>query len=353
MMTPHSDRGWHGFWSSSGLLRWLTPLAVLFAAAARRRHRRHRDGLDGAWRAPVPVIVVGNISVGGTGKTPMVIWLLAYLQRRGWRPGVVSRGYGGRRRAEPLLVTAVSNPRLCGDEALLIARRSGVPVVVAKDRVAAVRRLLQEGVDIVVSDDGMQHYRLARDVEVAMIDGLRGFGNGLCLPAGPLREAPERLASVDLTVATGDAAAEFGHLAQYRMALRVRAILEPDSVEPSGLERLPEGRVHAVAGIGDPEQFFSTLDHLGCELLRHPYPDHHVFRWQDLDFPEPWPILMTEKDMMRCLPDFPDWPVRLRRRCLAVVVDAVPEPGWESALDALMAAKGLLTAKGRGQEQKV
>lgn len=349
MMAPPSDRGWHGFWSGHG--RWLAPLGGLFAALARRRHRRHRNGLDGAWRAPVPVIVVGNISVGGTGKTPMVIWLLAYLQRRGWRPGVVSRGYGGRRRVEPLLVTAASNARQCGDEPVLIARRSGVPVVVAKDRVAALHRLLREGVNIVVSDDGLQHYRLARDVEVVMIDGRRGLGNGLCLPAGPLREPPDRLASADLTVATGDAAAEFAELAAHRMSLQVRGILEPGRVEPSGLDRLPEGPMHAVAGIGDPERFFSTLTDLGCELHRHPYPDHHVFRWQDLDFPEPWPILMTEKDMMRCLPDLADWPASLRRRCLALVVDAVPEPAWESALDDVMAAKGLLAVEGRVQEQ--
>lgn len=340
MMAPASDRGWHGFWSRSGMVRWLAPLAALFAALARRRHRRHIDGLDGAWRAPVPVIVVGNISVGGTGKTPMVIWLLDYLQRRGWRPGVVSRGYGGRRRVEPLRVTAASDPRQCGDEPLLIARRSGVPVVVAQDRVAAVRRLLTEGVNIILSDDGLQHYRLARDVEVVMIDGRRGHGNGRCLPAGPLREAPDRLASVDLTVATGDAAAEFGHLAEYRMALEVRAVLEPDNINPVGLDRLPSGPVHAVAGIGDPEQFFSTLAQFGCELLRHPYPDHHVFRWQELDFDEPWPILMTEKDMMRCLPDLSAWPAALRERCLAVVVEAVPDPDWEAALADVMMAKG-------------
>ena len=347
MMLPASDRGWHGLWSRGGSLRWLAPLAALFAVLARRRQRRHRDGLDGAWRATVPVIVVGNISVGGTGKTPMVIWLLAYLQRKGWRPGVVSRGYGGRRRIEPLRVTAASDPRQCGDEPLLIARRSGVPVVVAKDRVAAVRRLLTEGVNIVVSDDGLQHYRLARDLEVVMIDGRRGHGNGRCLPAGPLREPPDRLASADLTVVTGDGSVGFGHLGDHRMALQVRGILAPGNAIRQGLEGLPMGPIHAVAGIGDPEQFPITTDaprdpmaRLGCELVRHPYPDHHVLRWQDLDFDDPGPIVMTEKDMMRCLPDFTIWPAALRQRCLAAVVDAVPDPAFESALNEVMAAKG-------------
>jgi len=339
-MAPLPDRGWHGFWSQSGLVPALAPFGALFAAVARCRQRRHRAGVDGAWRASVPVIVVGNLSVGGAGKTPMVIWLLTYLQRRGWRPGVVSRGYGGRHRVEPLLVTAASDPRHSGDEPLLIARRSDVPVVVARNRVAAVRRLLAEGVNIVVSDDGLQHYRLARDVEIVMIDGRRGLGNGLCLPAGPLREPPDRLASVDLTVATGDGEVAFGHLADYRMQLQARAILEAGARIAVGLERLPTGPVHGVAGIGDPEQFFTTLTKLGCEVVRHPYPDHHVFRWQDLDFDEPWPILMTEKDMMRCQPDFADWPAALRRRCLAVVVNAVLGPAWELALDEVMTAKG-------------
>lgn len=338
-MATHPEPGWHGFWARSRLLPWLAPLGAGVAALARRRHRRHTAGLDGAWHAPVPVIVVGNLSVGGTGKTPMVIWLSDHLRRRGWRPGVVSRGYGGRRRAEPMLVTAASDPRCSGDEALLIARRSGVPVVVARDRVAALRRLLEEGVDIAISDDGLQHYRLARDVEVAMVDGLRGLGNGCCLPAGPLREPPERLGSVDLTVVTGDEGPAFSHLATYRMTMRARALLAPGAVDEIGLEHLPAGKVHAVAGIGDPEQFFLTLAALGCEVVRHPYPDHHVFRWQDLDFEAPWPILMTEKDMMRCLPYWSDWPVALRRRCLALVVDAVPEAAWEAALDAVMSAK--------------
>lgn len=346
MMPPIPDGGWHGFWARSPLQRWLTPFGGLVAIVARRRHRRHRAGLDGAWRAPAPVIVVGNLSVGGTGKTPMVIWLVTHLARSGWRPGVVSRGYGGRRRVEPLLVTAVSDARQSGDEPLLIARRTSVPVVVAADRVAAVRLLLEADVNIVVSDDGLQHYRLARDVEIVMIDGRRGLGNGRCLPAGPLREPPERLGTVDLTVVTGEGAAAGGQLADYRMDLHARGLLQLGSQTPTGLECLPEGPVHAVAGIGDPEQFFSTLEKLGCEVVRHPYPDHHVLRWQELDFDGPWPILMTEKDMMRCLPDLDDWPSALRRRCLALVVDADPEPAWETALGTVMAAKGCVPGVG-------
>lgn len=340
MMAPHPDRGWHGFWSRSILSRWLTPVAGVVAVLARRRYRRHQQGRDGAWRAPVPVIVVGNLTVGGTGKTPMVIWLVGHLERCGWRPGVVSRGYGGHRRVEPMLVTPTADARHSGDEPLLIARRTGVPVVVAVDRVAATRRLLAEDVNIVISDDGLQHYRLGRDVEVVMIDGRRGFGNGLCLPAGPLREPRERLEGVDLTVVTGGAAAGGVSIPGFRMDLMASAVLEPRGLTQPGCERMPKGPLHAVAGIGDPERFFTMLEDLGCELVRHPYPDHHVFRWQELDFEDPWPVVMTEKDMMRCLPYWKEWPESLRQRCLALVVDAVPEPAFEIALGAAMDAKG-------------
>ncbi|MCC5888442.1 MAG: tetraacyldisaccharide 4'-kinase [Gammaproteobacteria bacterium] len=341
MMARDPEQGWHGFWSRSRLLPWLAPFGGLFAAAARRRYRRHREGADGAWRAAVPVIVVGNLSVGGTGKTPMVLWLVNHLRQRGWRPGVVSRGYGGRRREEPMMVTSASDCRQSGDEALLMARRTAAPVVVAADRVAAVRRLLQEDVDIVISDDGLQHYRLARDVEIVMIDGCRGLGNGRCLPAGPLREPPERLRGADLTVVTGNRASACAAMAAPGMALRASGLLQPDSLTPISLQQMPEGPVHAVAGIGHPQRFFRTLEQLGCEVIEHPYPDHHVFRWQELDCMDDRPIVMTEKDMMRCLPDLHRWPAALRQRCLAVVVDAVPEPAFETALAAVMTGKGL------------
>lgn len=336
-----TERGWHGFWCRSGPgVHALAPFGRMLAALARRRHRRHRAGLDRAWRAPVPVIVVGNVTVGGTGKTPFVIALVEWLRQQGWRPGVVSRGHGGRRSREPLLLTGATTAAEAGDEAVLLAWRTEAPVVVAADRPAAVRALLQQDVDIVISDDGLQHYGLARDMEIAMIDGLRGLGNGRCLPAGPLREPVARLDSVDLTVATAPVAASVTGLTPWIMRLipggwvpAEPEALSGEAADSTGggpelptaaapLSALPAGPVHAVAAIGNPERFFLTLEGLGIEVVAHAFSDHHVFRPRDLNFRAPWPIVMTEKDMMRCRAHWDAWPKALRTRCIALRVAA-------------------------------
>lgn len=279
-------------------LGWLlAPLGWLFCGLVTLRRLAYRHGLLHPERLPVPVLVVGNLSLGGTGKTPLVGWLVGWLREQGWRPGVVIRGYGGTARHWPQQVRPDSDPATVGDEAVLLARRCGCPVAAGPDRVAAARALLQyRGCDILVSDDGLQHYRLARDIEIAVVDGQRRFGNGRCLPAGPLREPQSRLREADLVVAYG--AAGRGELAM--------------SYRPEPLRRLGDDnitrapvphrgvRVHAVAGIGDPQRFFRLLAHLGFRVVPHAFPDHHPFSPEDLRFDQELPIIMTEKDAVKC-----------------------------------------------------
>ena len=289
------ERAWYGE------LRWLSraliPLAGLYCAVVALRHLAYRYRWRTAHPLAAPVIVVGNLTVGGTGKTPLVIALVEQLRRDGYRPGVISRGYGGRARHAPQTVMAQSDPRQVGDEPLLIAQRSGAPVVVCADRVAAGRQLLRDhAVDRIIADDGLQHRRLARQVEIVVIDGQRRFGNGHCLPAGPLREPTARLRSVDLRVANG-----MSYPGEYAMGLRpglLTSLCDPARREPLDAWR---GRaVHAVAGIGHPERFFSMLEESGLIVIRHPLPDHHPLSAADLDFADAAPIVMTEKDAVKC-----------------------------------------------------
>ncbi len=331
--------GIHEFWARESLgVRLLAPLGRLTARVARRRHaaRPKRRAVDDS-RAPV--IVVGNISVGGTGKTPFVIWLANFLAAHGRRPGVVSRGYGGTA-SSPLSVTAATSAALAGDEAPLIALRTGLPVVVARDRPAGVQCLLEAGVNVVISDDGLQHHALARDLEIVMLDGARGLGNGRCLPAGPLREAPERLASVDLVVSLGDLRAADATIAHHVLTLQPVDFIGLDG-SIHGLHDVPRGPVHAVAGIGHPERFFLLLETLGFDLVRHPFADHHVFRSRELRFDDPLPIIMTEKDMVRCRKVFASWPRPWRDRCLAMRVEVVPSADLLEALGAHLERLGI------------
>lgn len=275
----------------------LQPLAALYRTVSRARRSRLTRR---AQSLPVPVIVVGNIAVGGTGKTPFVIWLIERLRSWGFRPGIVSRGYGGRARVYPYAVRADSDPADSGDEPLLLARRCACPVVVAPDRVAAARVLLaSHDIDVVVSDDGLQHYRLARDLEICVVDGARGLGNGALLPAGPLRESPQRLREVDLVVVNG-AGWDDPSLHPLRMQLmshEVRA-LRGDAAQP--LSAFRHQRVHAVAGIGNPQRFFEALREQGIEVIAHAFADHHGYSAADLDFADSLPVLMTEKDAVKC-----------------------------------------------------
>lgn len=283
----------------------LQPLAALYGTVSRARRSRlirHAQSL------PVPVIVVGNIAVGGTGKTPFAIWLVERLRSWGFRPGIVSRGYGGRAPAYPYSVLTDSDPALSGDEPLLLARHCACPVVVAPDRVAAAQALLERhDIDVVVADDGLQHYRLARDLEICVVDGARGLGNGALLPAGPLREPPQRLHDVDLVVVNG-AGWDDPSLRPLRMQLVAHEarLLRGEGVRP--LSAFCHRRVHAVAGIGNPRRFFDALREQGIEVIPHAFPDHHAYVAADLDFADSLPVLMTEKDAVKCAAfAAPDW----------------------------------------------
>lgn len=275
----------------------LAPFGWLFRAAAWSRRRAYSSGLVPVYRAPVPVIVVGNLSVGGTGKTPLVIWLAHKLRAYGFKPGIVARGYGGRATSWPQQVRADSDPVTVGDEAIVLARRTGLPVAVGPDRGAAVAALLRHaGVDIVVSDDGLQHYAMARDIEIAVLDGVRRFGNGQCIPAGPLREPPARLSEVDLVVTQGLAAR--GEFAMRYVGERLVKV--GGSGEAVLLNEFRAPAVHAVAALGNPAGFFAMLKRQGLKVIAHPFPDHHVWRPADFAFDDDYPVLMTEKDAVKC-----------------------------------------------------
>ena len=277
--------------------RRLALLSLPYAAAVRLRRALFRRGLRASYRVGVPVVVVGNIAIGGTGKTPLVVWLVRRLREHGYRPGVVCSGYRGRAHDRPQIVHEASDPAAVGDEAVLVAKRCGCPVASGRDRVAAVRSLLHRSdCDIVVSDDGLQHYPLARDVEIAVLDGRRRHGNGWCLPAGPLREPVSRLESVDFVVTKGHA-----REGEYRMELtgRTLRLASDDSVTIEPAE-LASGPVHAVTGIGNPASFFGRLQDLGLRIIPRVFPDHHPFSAGDIEFPDGRPVVMTEKDAIKC-----------------------------------------------------
>ena len=270
---------------------------MLFCCMVIARRALYRLGVFKTISFSVPVIVVGNITVGGSGKTPLVAALVEQLRKHGYKPGIVSRGYGGKADSWPQNVTPESDAVLAGDEAVLLSRRSNCPVVVGPDRVAAIDTLLsQHGVDIVISDDGLQHYRMGRAIEIAVLDGERRLGNALCLPAGPLREGAGRLKSVDFTVTNGTA--EKGEW-EMRLIPSAPHSLFDDSVRE--LSQFAEGTVHAVAGIGNPGRFFQTLREAGLELIEHPYNDHHPFAKGELDFADTLEVIMTEKDAVKYL----------------------------------------------------
>jgi tetraacyldisaccharide 4'-kinase len=274
----------------------LRPLAALYGRVA--ESRRHR--LQAAQSAlALPVIVVGNITIGGTGKTPFVIWLVEQLRESGWRPGVISRGYGGRAPHYPFRVQRDTDAEISGDEPLLIALRTGVPVVIDPDRVAAAQMLIASGeVDVLIADDGLQHYRLPRQIEFCVVDGARGLGNGALIPAGPLRELPARLHDVDLVIVNG--AGFDGAPASVRFDLQADALRNLLDGSQQALADFAGREVHAVAGIGNPERFFSTLESAGLRVHRHAFGDHHRYRREELDFGDALPLLMTEKDAVKC-----------------------------------------------------
>jgi tetraacyldisaccharide 4'-kinase len=288
------EASWGGW---SGLTLLLLPLTGIFCLVAAIRRLLFRLGLLRVVRLAVPVVVVGNISVGGTGKTPLVIWLAEKSRQWGFKPGIVTRGYGGNSRQWPREVAADSLAREVGDEALLLRRRTGCPVYAGPDRATVAQRLLAEHeCDLIICDDGLQHYALARDLEIVVIDGSRRFGNGLCLPAGPLRERRGRLAEADLVIVNG-----IPDSGEYSMHLETsQAVALDRRGEAKQLSAFKADRVHALAGIGHPDRFFNMLEGLGLQLVRHPFPDHHPFCSDDLQPFSTQTVLMTEKDAVKC-----------------------------------------------------
>lgn len=308
-------------WYQPSPLHWcLAPLSGIFRLVATLRRLAYQRGLVKSQSLPVPVIIVGNISVGGSGKTPLVLWLAQQLQQQGWRPGIISRGYGGKAANYPLTVTAETPASESGDEPKLLALRSGCPIVVAPDRVAAGRQLLAEfDCNIIISDDGLQHYRLARDLELVVVDARRSFGNGFCLPAGPLREPVSRLQKVDFVIWHGDSRQP------WTMQLTLKDAVNLTDQRHQPLTHWQNQTVHAVAGIGDPPRFFDQLRAAGLNVIEHAFADHHVFTAADLHFADKLPVLMTEKDAVKCQ-------VFTRENCWSVPADAVLTDGLANAI---------------------
>jgi tetraacyldisaccharide 4'-kinase len=289
----------NAIWYGDSPLRWLLwPAAAVYRLLAQLRRAAYTRGTLKAVDLPVPVIVVGNVSVGGTGKTPFVIWLAAELKQRGMRVGLVTRGYRGRATDWPRAVAGDDDPIEVGDEPVLLARRTGCAVVAGPDRVAAAQRLLSATtVDVVLSDDGLQHYRLGRRFEIAVVDGVRGMGNGLCLPAGPLREPMERINEVDAIVVNGG---DWGHAGVFRASAVVTEVRRVKDGATRSLDSFKGQSVHAVAGIGNPQRFFDLLEDVGLDVQPHPLEDHAAFGPEQLTFDEPGAVLITEKDAVKC-----------------------------------------------------
>ncbi len=279
------------------LLLW--PVSLVYCAIASLRRIAYANGFVSVTRFSEPIIAVGNLTVGGTGKTPFTIWLANHLREHGFRPGVVSRGYGRRDISNTLMVYSDSDPEQVGDEPVVIAKRTEIPVAVSKKRSDAVRLLLDKtDCNIFVCDDALQHYSLAVDLSIALIDAKSRFGNGFCLPAGPLREPRSRLASVALELIKGEGQGE-AHLMRYEIA---RVVNVKDNENRQTVEFLIDRKITAVAGIANPNSFFDMLQNLGMELTRISFPDHHRFTGKDFDSIDHGDVtlVMTEKDAVKC-----------------------------------------------------
>jgi tetraacyldisaccharide 4'-kinase len=276
---------------------WLRMLQPVYRALRALHLAPYRIGLRRAARIAVPVIVVGNITAGGSGKTPLAIALVDALRQRGWRPGVISRGHGGTELG-PLLLDDLPDPARVGDEPCLIRRRTGAAVAVGRDRARAAMLLVERGINVIVADDGLQNPSFARDIEICVIDGQRRFGNGRLLPAGPLREAIERLESIPFRVCNGGVA-QPGEVLMRLFGEVAVPVERTATTRP--LESFAGQRVHAVAAIGNPERFFLGLRAHGIEVIAHPFADHHAFVAADLAFADELPVLMTEKDAVKCV----------------------------------------------------
>lgn len=325
------DRLWYG----EGRPLWpLWPLAWLYRWISRRRRAAYLSGRRQICRPPIPVIVVGNITAGGTGKSPLTLAIVDHLKRQGWRPAIVSRGYGGKSEHYPLLVTLETAAALSGDEPLMLARQGGVPVVVDPKRARAAQWAYDKQLaDVLVCDDGLQHYALGRDLEIAVFDGARGLGNGAPIPVGPLREPPDRLADVDAVVFNGKPLHQWDYPGGVTMHFEPHHLTNVVTGETREVDWLHGQTVTAVAGIGNPRRFFDTLNALGANMEERPLRDHHEFRREDLAHPIGQPLVMTAKDAVKCagLADEGCWSLEVRA--------ALPDAFWTLLDDRLATLK--------------
>ncbi|MDO9423754.1 MAG: tetraacyldisaccharide 4'-kinase [Methylobacter sp.] len=307
----------------------LMPLGFLFRDFVKFRKFLYRIKVLKRHTLPVPVIVIGNITVGGTGKTPLIIWLAGLLKNQGFKPGIISRGYGGQAEVWPQWVDADSAAEQVGDEALLIAKQTGCPMAVSPIRVDAARLLLEKSAcNVILSDDGLQHYALNRDIEIAVIDGERRFGNSYCLPAGPLREPIERLQSVDFIVVNGEKYQDN----EFSMQITGNTAVNLVTGEQKALQDFIASGCHALAGIGNPDRFFKLLETAGLTCKTHSFPDHYKFQVGDISFPDSEPVLMTEKDAVKCM-------AFAGEQHWYIPVTAVPETGFAERLLRLLRGK--------------
>jgi tetraacyldisaccharide 4'-kinase len=295
----------HRVWyEGASSYRLLLPLTGLYWLLVTLRRSLYEFGILSRRRAVAPVIVVGNITAGGTGKTPVTIWLARELRSRGFSPGIVSRGYGGSKSPSSMRVDVASDPAVVGDEPVLLARRSGCPVVVDADRFRAAEMLVADGADVVIADDGLQHYRLARSYEICVIDGARGLGNRHLLPAGPLRETIARLNDVDQVLLNGVLRKRVAELSVVEQHALVFELVATDVCRLNGsltrpIERFRGTTVHGIAAIGNPVRFFDLLRSHGMQVIEHAFPDHAPISRRELSFGDDFEILMTEKDAVK------------------------------------------------------
>ncbi len=290
----HLERTWYG---KTGLTAILRPFSWIFIVLSKLRLLLFKLSILQSQKMSVPVIIVGNITVGGTGKTPLVIWIANYLKSAGFKPGIISRGYGGKAKKWPQQVRPDADPYIVGDEAVVIARQTKCPMAVGPNRLDDINALLKySDIDIVISDDGLQHYALQRDVEIVVIDGIRRWGNGHCLPAGPLRESPTRINDVDFRITNGIAAQ-----GEYAMKYTGDTVINMSTHEKRPVSDFKDMTVEAIAGIGNPDRFFNYLRTCGIRLNARSFPDHHHFESHDLGYNGDQIVLMTEKDAVKCL----------------------------------------------------
>jgi tetraacyldisaccharide 4'-kinase len=295
---PRFERGLVlDFWHKNFLAYLLWPLSWLYRGLVFLRCALYEFHIKSSTHFSVPIIVIGNITVGGSGKTPLLIEIAQFLQKEGWRPSVISRGYGGKAKHYPIHVHVNSSPHEVGDEPLLIVKRTACPTLVDPKRSRGVKALLEKtDCNIILSDDGLQHLALGRDIEIVVIDNQRRFGNSFCLPAGPLREPISRLKKVDFVVGKGKA-----YPNEFEMTLildHFYQLIKPENKKNA--DYFYGKKLHAAAGIGNPKQFFNSLRTLGLTIIEHPFPDHHFFKPCDFNYGQDSIILMTEKDAVKC-----------------------------------------------------